>query len=358
MTRPAGSVLSTRALNRALMRRQLLDERAQIDIREAVAHLAGVQAQVPIAPYFALWSRIADFDPHELGSRIADLSLVRLVAQRATIHLHTVDDALAWRPIVQPTLDRALRNGFRGQLDGVDVAEVAQWGSALLEAEPRTASALGRELAERFPGHPPAALAAAVVYLAPLLQPPPRGVWGERAEAMLAPIAATLGRPLRADADPADLVLRYLTAFGPASTSDIRAFTGLAGVRDIVKRLDLRRFSDDRRRELLDVPDGPLPDEDTPVPPRFLGEFDNVLLGHDDRTRVLATEHRSKILLLPARPLLVDGMAAGIWKSGPGGITVRAFAPIADEEAVVVEGERMLDALFPDAERSVRIEQH
>jgi len=357
---PAAPVLGRRALNRALLERQLLLTRAEIGVPEAVAHLAGVQAQVPGAPYPGLWSRVAGFDPHGLGRRIEERSLVRLVAQRATIHLHTVEDALAWRPVVQPTLDQVLRGGFRRQLEGLDLAEVAADGAALLVERPRPLAELGRALVERFPGREPTALGAAVAYGAPLLQLPPRGVWGRTGKAVLAPVEHALGRPLDADPAPDGLVLRYLRAFGPASTSDVRMFTGLMGVREIMDRLELRVFADERGRELLDVPDGPLPDPDAPAPPRFLGEFDNVLLGHDDRTRVLPDEHRAKILLLPVRPLLVDGMAAGIWKPGPEGIVVRVFEPIADHDAddVEAEGERLLAALWPEWERRVRIEPH
>lgn len=353
-------VLGQRALNRALLERQFLLRRAAVGVPEAVAHLVGVQAQVPGAPYLGLWSRVAGFDPADLGRRITELSMVRMVLQRATMHLATVEDALAWRPIVQPTLDQALRNGFRGQLDDLDLAEVAATGSAMLVANPRPLTEVGRALAELYPGREPAALGAVVAYTSPMLQLPPRGVWGKSGKALLAPVAHTLGRPVGTATDAADLVLRYLRAFGPATTSDARTFTGVGGIREVVKRLDLRRFSDERGRELLDVPDGPLPDPDTPAPPRFLGEFDNVLLGHDDRTRVLPTEHRKKVLLLPVRPLLVDGMAAGIWSSGPDGILVRAFAPMSagEVDAVVEEGERMLAALWPQHAAKVRIEPH
>lgn len=358
MVKSTAPVLSRRALNRALLARQLLLERSELDIPAAVAHLAGMQAQVPMAPYPGLWSRVQRFEPTRLARLVESFSLVRLVAQRATIHLHTVDDALAWRPIVQPTLDRALRSGFRHHLEGLDLAAVAEAGEALLTERPRPVSEIGRALVEVFPGRNPTALGAVVAYLSPLLQLPPRGVWNRTGRAVLAPVEQTIGRPLGPGGSEADLVVRYLRAFGPASTADIRTFTGLGGVREIVAALDLRRFSDERGRELLDVPDAPLPEEDTPAPPRFLGEFDNVLLGHDDRTRVLQDEHRSKILLLPARPLLVDGMAAGIWTVGPEGLTVRAFQPILDEPAVAEEGERLLADLWPDVERTVRIEPH
>ncbi|WP_219418891.1 winged helix DNA-binding domain-containing protein [Pseudonocardia nigra] len=351
-------VLGRRALNRALLERQLLLRRAPLPVPEAVAHLVAVQAQVPAAPYLALWSRVAGFRPEQLADPVADLSMVRMPSLRATMHLTTADDAFVLRAITAPVLERVFRGSEYGRaLAGLDLAEVVAAGAELL-ATPRTVTELGRELAARWPDRDPTALGYAVQYLAPLLQLPPRGVWGRSGRALLAELTTTLGRPLPADAATDALVLRYLRAFGPASTSDVRTFTDVGGIRDVVARLDLRWFTDERGRELLDVPDGPLPDPDTPAPPRFLGEFDNALLGHDDRSRILAAEHRAEVLLKPVRPLLVDGMAAGLWTSGPDGLVVRPLAPLSDDEAadVQAEGERMLSALWPDATQKVRIE--
>ncbi|WP_158228226.1 winged helix DNA-binding domain-containing protein [Pseudonocardia sp. MH-G8] len=352
-------LLGQRALNRALLERQLLLRRAEVGVPDAVAHLVAVQAQVPDAPYPGLWSRVAGFDPHDLGRRVAELSLVRMPSLRATMHLVTPDDALALPPLVKPLHERVFRASEYGRgLAGLDLADVVAAGLERLRERPMMATELGRELAVRWPGREPVHLGAAVVYGAPLLQVPPRGVWGRTGRARLAEVGATLGRPIATDASPDRLVLRYLRAFGPAGTADVRTFTGLGGIREVVDRLDLRRFTDERGRTLYDVPDGPLPDLDTPAPPRFLGEFDNALLGHDDRTRILAAEHRSRVLFKPVRPLLVDGMAAGMWTSGPDGLVVRPLAPLSDAAAaeVVAEGERMLDALWPDAERAVRFE--
>jgi hypothetical protein len=323
-----------------------------------VAHLVAVQAQVPGAPYLGLWSRVAGFDPHDLGRRIAELSLIRMPTLRGTIHLTTPEDALALVPLVRPLHDRVFRGSEYGRaLAGLDLAEVVAAGVELLRERPMTVTELGRVLAERWPDRNPTPLGAAVQYGAPLLQLPPRGVWGRSGRALLAELTSTLGRPLAAP-DLDALVLRYLRAFGPASTADVRTFTGLGGIREVVERLDLRRFADERGRVLYDVPDGPLPDPDTPAPPRYLGEFDNALLGHDDRTRILAVEHRAEVLLKPVRPLLVDGTAAGPWTSGPDGLLVRTLVPLSDEVAaeVAAEGERMLAGLWPDAERKVRIE--
>jgi hypothetical protein len=351
-------VLGRRALNRALLARHLLLRRSERSVPDAVAHLVAVQAQVPHAPYPGLFSRVAGFDPHDLGRRVAGLSLVRMPSLRATIHLTTADDALALPPVVAPLHERVFRGSEYGRaLTGLDLGEVVAAGLDLLRGRPLTVTELGRDLATRYPGRPPTPLGAAVQYGAPLLQLPPRGVWGRTGRARLAGLGPALGRPVGTDPSADRLVLRYLRAFGPASTADIRAFTGIGGIREVVERLDLRRFADERGRTLYDVPDGPLPDPDTPAPPRFLGEFDNALLGHDDRTRILATEHRAQVLLRPVRPLLVDGTAAGLWRSGPDGLVVQPLAPLADDDAaeVVAEGERLLAALWPEAERAVRI---
>jgi hypothetical protein len=352
------TVLGQRALNRALLERQMLLERSTRGLVEVVEHLVAVQAQVPGAPYLGLWSRVAGFDPDDLGRRITDLSMIRMPTLRCTMHLTSADDALALRPITAPLLKRTFLGQFAKQLAGIDVEEVAAAGLELLD-RPMSVTELGRLLAERWPGPDPAALGYAVQYCAPLAQVPPRGVWGRSGRAKLDALPRMLGRPLLNDVPADELVLRYLRAFGPASTADARAFTGVGGLKEVVERLDLRRFADERGRELLDVPDGPLPDPDTPAPPRFLGEYDNIMLGHDDRTRVLATEHRPRVLPGAVRPLLVDGMVAAEWTSGPDGIEVKPFARLSDTDAsdVIAEGERLLDALFPDSTRKVSIRQ-
>lgn len=349
-------VLGQRALNRALLERQMLLERSTRGVVAAVEHLVAVQAQVPGAPYLGLWSRVAGFDPDDLGRRVTDLSMIRMPTLRCTVHLTTADDALEIRPIVAPLLRRAFLGQFSKQLAGIDLDEVAAAGLDVLD-RPMSVTEIGRLLGERWPGPDAAALGYAVQYCAPLAQVPPRGVWGAMGRPKLDVLPRMLGRALAAEPSVDDLVLRYLRAFGPAATADTRAFTGVGGLKEVVERLDLRRFADERGRELLDVPDGPLPDPDTPAPPRYLGEYDNIMLAHDDRTRVLDTEHRPKVLPAAVRPLLVDGRVAASWTSGPGGIDVKPFSRLSDADAedVVAEGERLLADLFPEAERAVRI---
>lgn len=360
-----GTVLSTRALNRALLARQMLLERVGLSAGEAIERLVGLQAQAPQAPYVGLWARLADFAPDELSAMVADRRVVRLALLRATVHLVTARDALALRPVVQPVLARGLRSGPYGRkLAGLDLDAVAVAARDLVEERPRTLAELRPLLGARWPDRDAAALAQAAHYLLPLVQVPPRGTWGGGGLPNCTTAEAWLGRPLAADAAPDALVRRYLAAFGPASVQDIQQWSGLTSVREAVARLrpGLRAFRDAHGRELLDVPEGPLPDPETPAPVRFLPEFDNLLLSHADRTRVIAEEHRRAYWTAPnglvPGGILVDGFAAGQWKlrreKGTATLLITPFAPLAatDRDAVAAEGERLL--AFAAAEAGVR----
>ncbi|TMG40774.1 MAG: winged helix DNA-binding domain-containing protein, partial [Chloroflexi bacterium] len=156
-------------------------------------------------------------------------------------------------------------------------------------------------------------------------------------------------------------ILRYLKAFGPATVSDISAWSGLTGLRSVVERLrpKMRTFQDERGRELFDVPDGPLPDPETPSPPRFLPEYDNILIGHDDRTRVIDHAYRHAIFM---GTLLVDGFVQGTWAiKRAGDATTLTIEPLrrltrAERSAVAEEGERLVTFVAGDApRREVRI---
>jgi hypothetical protein len=254
---------------------------------------------------------------------------------------------------------------LRPRLPGVDLAELAAAGRPLFEPEPRLLSDAGRALADRWPGVAARDLGDALSSLVPLVQVPPRGVWGRRGPASNTTIEAWLGSPV-ADAPDAAvleaLVLRYLTAYGPAASADVRAWSGLSGLRDVLQRLRprLRSFRDVRGRELLDVPDGPLPDPDTPAPPRFLPAFDNAVLAYDDRSRIVDQEHRL-LSVQGARVVLVDGRVAATWTvaTGDGGTALRVtpLAPLKrrDADAVAEEGERLL-SLFGDGTGRQRVE--
>ena len=348
--RVSAPVLDRRALNRALLARQMLLERAPLGASEAVERLVGLQGQAPDAPYVGLWSRLEGFAARELASLVEERKVVRAPLMRGTIHAVGARDALALRPLVQPVLERAFAsNAFARRLDGADPRDVAAAGRALVEERPRTRAELGRTLAERWPGGDPSSLAHAVTFLVALVQVPPRGVWRRRGQATWTTIEAWVGRPLQAEPSLEGVVLRYLAAFGPASAMDVQAWSGLTRLRDVVERLRPRlvTFRDARGGELFDLPDAPRPDPDTPAPPRFLPEYDNVLLSHADRSRVM--DEGSAIPLLPGNggtsgTFLIDGFLAGEWRAGPGGLDLSPYAPLRrrDAAALAREGERLL----------------
>lgn len=392
-------VLDSRALNRALLERQGLLERSVTPAAEMVEQLVGMQAQVPENPYVALWSRLRDFDPLELSGLVASRRAVRAQLMRSTIHLVTARDMRAIGPVTLPVLARTFKAPWAAKLAGAPLDEVVAAGCELLAGAPRTRAELAELLAPRWPDADPAALAHAVTFNSALVQVPPRGLWGGRGQATWALaenwLGAGPGTAAPADAaqgsrtgtpdggrsqhdpavsprrEPVDaLVLRYLAAFGPATVADIRTWSGLTGLRAVVERLRprLRGFRDERGRELLDVPDGPLPDPGTPAPPRLLPEYDNLYLSHADRARVHAG-------LGPGLPLpkggrafgsvLADGFFRAFWQvveePGRATITIDRFALAPGEprdllDAIAAEAEGLLAFLSPAAERRVRFD--
>jgi hypothetical protein len=349
-----GDVLGNRQLNRATLARQLLLERADRPVGDAVQHLVGLQAQEPLDPYYALWSRLTGFRPDRLVEPFVNRELVRCVALRGTIHLLTADDCLGLRHLVQPVLDEELtrHSQHRHKLRDLDLGPVLDVARSLL-AEPRSLKQLKDALATAFPDLDAPALAYACRNHLVLVQVPPRGVWGRTLQVTYAEAQAWLGRPLDTSASVDDLVLRYLAAFGPAATPDIARWSRLTGMREVVDRLRprLRTYRDERGRELVDLPDRELPDPDLPAPVRFLPEYDNLLLSHDDRSRVL---DRAEIAALFAvhegrrhypGSVLVDGRVRATWvidrdpTTGTATLHIDHLGSLAAAEAAAVEAE-------------------
>ena len=326
----------------------MLLRRHYIGVTAAVERLVGMQAQEPLAPSVGLWTRLADFDPAELSDLTERREIVRGTLMRATVHLTTADDFLLLRPVLQDVMVRRfVASPFARQIEGVPIEELCAAARALVEQEPRTTPELGRALAARWPGVDLDSLGYAARYILPLVQVPPRGLWPTRKGAGRAAFTTVdhwVGRPL-ADATVEATLLRYLAAFGPATAADFAAWSGLAGVRDVIDGLELRRLTDDQGREYVDVPDGLLPDPDTPAPPRFLPPYDNVLLAHKDRSRVIPDQYRTRVVNdLGCGMLLVDGFVRGTWKVADGALSLDLFEPLSGEDvaAVEAEGEKLL----------------
>jgi len=342
--------IGTRALNRATMARQLLLRKESRPAIEVIEHLVGMQAQAPNAAYVGLWSRLDGFQASELANLMADRSVVRTSLMRATIHLVTARDCTRLRPVLQRVLERHWAGSpFAKNLVGVDYEELLRLGRKLLAERPRTRAELAPLLSDRWPERDPDSLVYASTFLTPLVQVTPRGVWGSSGPAAWTPVESWLGEPVGADVTPEETVLRYLAAFGPASVMDVQAWSGLTRLKEVVERLrpKLITLRDERGRELFDLPDAPRPDPETPAPPRFLPEYDNVLLSHADRTRV--NDLKRQIPLPPGNGammgnLLVDGFYRGMWRITKQTLTVSPFVALSkkDTNAIAEEGARLL----------------
>jgi hypothetical protein len=384
-------VLSQRAVNRALLARQLLLDRPRLpgagperaaQVIGTIEHLVGLQAQAPFPPYFGLNSRLDGFRPDDLAALLTDRSVVRIALMRGTIHLVSARDCLPLRRLVQPVLERGLRGVFGKQLTGVEAAALAAAGRSLVEAEPMTFSQLGQALAERWPGNPPAALAQAVRAFVPLVQLPPRAVWGRAGQSVHTSAEHWLGQPgppqastaragtARAStAELAHLVTRYLGAFGPATVRDVQAWSGLTGLKAVLEQLRpaVVTFRDEQGAELFDLPTAPRPGEDTPAPPRLVAEFDNLILSHAERSRVISAGATKKIYtangVIPGT-VLIDGFVAGMWRldrsRDAGTVTIELFSQDrspgsgAERDALAAEAGRVLAFGAPGTAHQVR----
>ncbi|MET9675134.1 winged helix DNA-binding domain-containing protein [Streptomyces sp. NPDC006482] len=350
-------VLSPRALNRATLDRQLLLRRAPLGVEDAVAHLLGLQAQNTKPPYYALAARLEGFRPEQLSALMESHAVARIVTMRSTVHTHTARDAVALRRLVQPgAIDRELAIFVaRKGLDGVDLARLARLARELVEERPRTPKQLREELLKEWPGADPQSLSLAARCLLPLVQVTPRGLWGRGGQVALTTTDTWFGDAVPVEtADVDETVVRYLAAFGPASVKDMQTWSGLTRLREAFERLrpQLLVFQDQRGTELFDLPDAPRPDEDTPAPPRFLPEFDNLLLSHADRTRVVTPEGRSRTWKgnRAFSVFLLDGLLAGLWHLDE---TEERVTMRIEPFGAIDRGQR--GELLAEAERTLRI---
>ncbi len=346
-------LLSQRGLNRATLARQYLLERAPALAIDAIEHLAGMQSQAPLAPYLGLWARLQDFAPDELSALTDQRQVVRLHLMRNTVHLVSARDCLDWRALFHPLHAADFSAHFRHGTQGVDLDALLRQAKRLLEERPRTRAELGKLLAGHWPDADPGTLAYAATHHIALCQVPPRGIWGKNGPAAWAPVESQLGARLRS-VPPDALVLRYLGAFGPASVADIQLWSGLTRLREVTERLALRTFRGEAGQVLHDLPDAPRPPEDTPAPPRFLPAYDNLLLSHKDRSRLIPGNR--SVPLPPgngatAGTFLVDGMWQGTWQTRDQMLRLQPFTKLrrADRDALLTEAAQLRAFVAPQA---------
>ncbi|HEY8721842.1 winged helix DNA-binding domain-containing protein [Pengzhenrongella sp.] len=388
---PDGGVLGPRALGRAVLARQHLLERSELTALGMIEHLVGLQAQAPWAPYTGLWTRLAGFTHAALADRILDRSAVRIVLMRGTIHLVTAADAFALPPVTTAPLERFLRTNatYGPQLRDIDLGELAARARELLEARPLGPAELGEALSPRWPDVDPGSLTYGARCVLPLVQIPPRAVWGRSGpttwtttRAWLSPTSAESGvlapgtrlpgatAPLSAEG----LVLRYLEAFGPASVADAQQWSGLSRLGAVFERLRPRLVtfraepSPGARngRELFDLPGAPRPAQDIAAPVRFLPEFDNLLVAYADRTRLVSEQNRRRLWrsngAVPGA-VLVDGVAAGSWTVRRAGrvatLAVEPFDALTRSQWAQTEAEadRLVRFVADDADTH-RVQRH
>ncbi|WP_164016663.1 winged helix DNA-binding domain-containing protein [Pyxidicoccus trucidator] len=352
--------LTTRELNRATLARQLLLEREKLPLLRAVERLVALQAQQAKPPFVGLWSRVEGFRREDLTRLLQRREVVRATLMRGTLHLATAKDYVALRSAFSSMLEASAHAILRERAEGLDLEPLLVTAREYLEEEPRTFEEVRDHLMERNPKADERAMGFLVRMYLPLVQVPTDEEWGFPPATDFALAESWLGEPLDTAPRLDTLVLRYLAAFGPATASDAQTWTGLKGLKDVLVSLKpkLRTFRDEKGRELFDLPKAPRPPGDMPAPMRFLPEFDSLVLGHDDRARLVADAHRSKLitknLRIPAT-FLVDGFVTGTWKverkKATATLVAEPFETLTKKtrDALAGEGEALLRFVEPDA---------
>jgi hypothetical protein len=357
----ANDRLSLRALGRATLARQMLLERADVAPVAAIERLAAVQAQLGRPAFVALWSRVAGFRAEALRAAITKRRVVRATLMRATLHMVSARDYLAFRPALAPMLEGAMRKVLGARAAKVDPARLERAARDALTGGARTFEELRPALAAALGASDERALGYAVRTMLPLVQAADGAAWGWSTGGAFALAETWLDAPIAASAAPDAMILRYLAALGPATPADAQVWSGLPRLREVFERLrpKLRVLRGPDGRELFDLPRAPRPDEDTPAPVRFLPDWDNLILSHADRTRAIDDAHR-KLISTGNLGLLstftVDGRVAGRWRIArarrTATLTLEPFAKLAPavRRALEAEGADLLAFVEPDAE--------
>ena len=365
----ARTVLTLRQLNRTLLARQMLLERHDASPVAVAERLVGLQSQLPNPPYIGLWTRLRAFQRSQLTECLQRRAIARAPWIRSTLHLVSAADHQCFQAVIQPALVRGLRSFFGARSADLDIERLVGIAKPFLESHQPSIGALRKHLQQHEPNLNKEAMAYAVRSYLPLVQIPPSGTWGVGTRATYTSAESWLGR-----AKPSDmpsLFRRYLAAYGPASVMDFQTWTGITRLKSqlapALTELVVYQ-SESGNRELYDLPAAPLAAPDAIAPVRFIPEYDNILIAHRDRARILPDAHRKKVFLSAGRVIgtvLIDGFVGATWRVKKDKqsltLTVSLFAaqPKALARAIEAEGARLLQ--FYDGEASshaVVIEQY
>lgn len=342
--------LSVRELNRALLARQFLLEPSTLPLTQTLERIGGLQTQYAPSAYIGLWSRMRAFRREELTEALDARRAVQATLMRSTIHVVSADDFWPLVAGIRQGRREWLARVQQAELAGIDMDAVAERVRELLAEGPRRHADMLKALAAE--GYPRAAWGAAGHWV-DLVRVPPSGTW-ERRRADLYGLADDWLRPSDVSEEEGleHLVRRYLGGFGPASLADVANWAGLgvAAIRPAVDRLELRRFRDERGGELLDLPEAPLPDPDSPASVRFLPTWDATLLVHARRTQILPERYRPRVFNTKTPhsvpTFLVDGSVAGTWRHDRGQVTLEPFDRLAPAVRRQLDGEAERLAAF------------
>ena len=310
-------ILTLRELNRATLARQMLLQRETISIPATIERLAGMQAQLASAPFVGLWTRLENFKREELATELTRRNIVKASLMRATLHLFSAADFIHYRTTLQTVLDLAGDSIVQQRGAEFDRKKLLTAGQKFIAQKPRTFAEITAMVSELMPDVDVGALRYTVRTKIPLVQVPIASEWSFSSKPEFALAQEWIGKIDTKDYLP-ELVKRYLAAFGPASVTDAQSWLGLK-LKEVFEKLrpELITYKDETRRELFDLPDAPLPDADTIAPIRFLPEFDNILLSHNNRKRIVTDEFRKQVYLPALRvaaTILVDGFVRAAWK--------------------------------------------
>lgn len=353
----APRTLSNAQLNRALLARQQLLRRKRTSVVKTIHAVGGLQTQEPRDAYISLWSRVKDFDRKKLERAVAAREVVRGSWLRCTIHSVSSDDYIAFRLLLQAVIgnDPMIRALAASDAQFAAIAEL------LGDDDPRSARQIGDILGSEASGATPEEISRMARFLVPLIMAPTDDRWGYSRPPRFVLAERWLGGQLEASTPLSALCLRGIAAIGPASSSDLRAWSGMKAIKVAIEELrpQLMVFRDERGRELFDLPDAPRPRADTPAPVRFLGEFDNVALSHADRSRITDAEDAKRFNVSKngrrANTILIDGRIRASWrisrKADTARLAVTFFNPESKQarDEVALEAEALLKFMEPDA---------